>query len=138
MQFLRWLLVIPVAILLAWLGWLALYYPNLWMDKYVLGADFLSFLVQFHIETFGAFGFVAGFIWGGAYTAPKYKNITAFLLAVIMIIFSLWSLYLGYGKQEWWSVYAAVVTIVGLGYVIFAIYSSPEESEELFSSAPWD
>ena len=138
MKFLRWLLVIPVAIILGWIGWLVLYYPNLWLDKLALGIAENSFFTRLHIETFGAFGFALGFVWGGAYTAPKYKNIIAILLAVIMVLISLWSMYLGYGKQEWWSVYAAGITIIALGYVIFIIRTSSEDAELFFTNLPWN
>jgi hypothetical protein len=139
MKFLRFLFVLPVAIFLGWLGYIILYYPNLWLDKYVLwGIGEMPFLTKLHVETMGIGGFVAGFICGGAYTAPTYKYKSAIFLSSLLIILNLWSIYLDLGNQNWWGVYAATLAIALSGYFIILIYGSSSKIEEFFSNPPWN
>jgi hypothetical protein len=139
MKLLRFLFVLPAAVLFAWLGYLILYYPNLWMDKYILsGIGEMPFLTKLHVETMGVAGSVAGFICGGTYTAPIYKHKSAILLSGLIILLNLWSLYLDLGNQDWWGVYAAILGISLSGYFIFLIYGSFSEIEDFFSNPPWN
>jgi len=100
----RWILVIPATIFAGWLAWLVVYYLNLWT------ADGGDFVVKIFAETMGAVAFVGGSVMSGHYVAPRYKLQTSIVIAIVILLVSIISVFLAFRMHEWWSFYAAIIS----------------------------
>lgn len=114
---LKWIGVLPVAVI----AWLVAY----WVFNLMYNIFSPVEVSKWAITLMSSGGSGTAFVLAGSMLAPKGKKVVSIVLATIMVIFALVSLYLafrGYGNDSVISIIACVATIVGSIYASISIH----------------
>lgn len=71
----------------------------------------------------------AAFVYAGAWIAPRQKKIVAYALAGFALIAAGLMLYLALTASNYWSVWAAVSLVFGVGLITYSICSNELQLE---------
>ena len=125
LNILRWLLVLPAAVFALNVIYNMVLFPCIFAPSWML--PLLYYLLEFNAGCVGAFGFV----YFGAYVAPKYKTITSIVLCVV------YGAYISYALIDPFHLYEDVNVWEDLFYkagqvvaVVLAVYAVKSKYEE--------
>jgi len=116
---LRWLAVLPGAIICGELGWLITKLCWSFGFSFVAsGINSESIIVKwnFYAVTNAALG--VAFVFGASFIAPNRKTIVAIIFAILILIFSGVGLYTSIMMKEFWVTFSSIFT--GIGGVVMA------------------
>jgi hypothetical protein len=119
---LRWLAILPAAILAAWLAYFLM--TLAWNISLSLqGIDLTSFFVRTCNLAASSLAMGVAFVYVGAYVAPSYKHPTAIGLAIIAVLLmgAMIALALYVGNPDYWALWQGICLAVGAGTAGFAI-----------------
>ena len=118
MKIVRWVLVLPAAIVAYFVG----YKFFMWANNEFVGLSFLMRLMSIIGCGFSA----ACFVGLGTITAPTYRKITSIVLATIGSMLSVWATFvmLSSDDTDWWGVFQNVANVVGC--IVGAFYVAEE------------
>ncbi len=119
---LRWIAVLPSALLGGWLAWILVKGLNRITFAWQ-GIDPDSFFSRVFIEgiSHGALGAAAVYV--GARLAPSHKRIVVFILATLLVAAAGFLLFPAIVLRDWWAVYGVGAVGVGAGGVAWSIYA---------------
>lgn len=125
---LRWVAVLPGALLAGWVGWLLIGFGNR-LSFSMTGLDPDGFLSRIFIEgvSHGAIG--AAGVYFGALIAPTARHVVVFVLAGIFILLGGFLLFPAILTKNWWAIYAVVALAFGAGAVAFSVYTGETSFE---------
>ena len=113
---LRWIIVLPVAFIAAWLAWRI---TKAGMDLQGLVSD--SFLSRVGVEFFSHFAMGIVFIYAGAAIAPSHRTGVAYMLASLGLVLAAFMLFPAFMIADYWAVWAGTSWIMGLCFVTYSL-----------------
>lgn len=125
---LRWVGFLPVAVLAAWLGWIAV---NI-LGRFSLGWTGITpedFRGKLYFMTVGHAAMGAAFVYVGAKIAPAHRVIVAFILGGIGIVVSGFFLFPAVMVRDWWAVWSGLFVAIGAGAVVWTVHAGETDLE---------
>lgn len=125
---LRWLGFLPVAVLAAWLAWIAV---NI-LGRFSLGWAGITpedFQGKLYFMTAGHAAMGAAFVYVGAKIVPAHRVIVAFILGGIGIVVSGFLLFPAVMVRDWWAVWGGLFVAIGAGAVVWAVHAGETDLE---------
>lgn len=119
-KFVRWTVFLPSALLAGWVAWLI----GTALNKLALtlsGVNPDSFFAHAFIELVSSAAMGAAFVYAGARIAPSQKEIVAYTLAGFALIAAGLMLYPALMVSNYWSVWAVVSLVFGIGIITYSI-----------------
>ncbi|MDF9392559.1 MULTISPECIES: hypothetical protein [Methylococcus] len=118
---LRWFGLLPIAVLAAWLAWIAV---NI-LGRFSLGSVGVTpddFIGKLYFMTAGHAAIGIAFVYVGAKIAPVRRVIVAFILGGTGIVVSGFLLFPALMVRDWWAVWGGLFVAVGAGAVVWAVH----------------
>ena len=127
---LRWIVLLPSALLAGWLGWLVVSFVNR-ISFGMMGINPDSFFSRIFIEgvSHGVLG--AGVVYVSAKVAPTHKVIVVFVMAGLSLLGAGILLFPAIASKNLWAIFSCICIAIGAGGVAWAVYSGEISEEDL-------
>jgi hypothetical protein len=119
-SFFRWILVIPAAVIAAWLAWFAVSIGN----KLTMGSQGIeanSFLPRLFIEFISHAAMGAAFVFAGAKVSPTHHKNVAYVLAALALVAAGFLLFPAFLAADYWAVWSGFSLIIGAGSIAYSV-----------------
>lgn len=118
----RWVSFLPVAVIAAWLAWIAVNIAGRFSLGWV-GITPDDFQGKLYFMTAGHAAMGAAFVYAGAKLAPAHKVIVGFVLGGLGIIIAGFLLYPAMLVLDWWAIWGGICTALGAGAVVWSVHA---------------
>lgn len=125
---LRWIAVLPAAILAAWLAWILVNILGRLSLGYA-GVEPDSFLGELYFNSTGHLAIGATFVYAAAKVAPLHRKVVAYVLAALGLVISGFLLFPAIMIGSGWAIWGGVCVAVGVGAVAYAVHQGETDIE---------